>query len=74
MPSKQIIQVPHPALVSMSDAITNLQSPETIQLVDDLIDTLRSAKIGLGISAPQLGVNKRVFVTEIPKLPHRADS
>jgi peptide deformylase len=42
------------------DAIT----PETRQLVDDMIETMHAAP-GIGLAAPQIGVPLRVFVVDL---------
>lgn len=34
------------------------------KLLDDMVDTMRSAK-GVGLAAPQVGVNKRVIIVDI---------
>ena len=40
--------------------------PETQQLIDDMIDTMREAN-GLGLAAIQIGVPERVIVIEMPE-------
>jgi peptide deformylase len=59
----QIITYPHPALQRVSDPITNF-GEETRQLVDDLYRMAASlpAHTCAGLAAPQIGVNKRVFI------------
>lgn len=48
-----------------SDKITNLKA--------DLVDTLRAQKLGVGISAVQIGEAVRLFAIEIKKTPARPD-
>ena len=40
-------------------------TPRTIQLLDDMIDTMRDAD-GVGLAAPQIGVLRRIVVIETP--------
>jgi peptide deformylase len=44
-----------------SDAVT---APSTRALIDDLLDTLRSAR-GVGLAAPQLGIGQRICVVDV---------
>lgn len=37
-------------------------------LIDDLVDTMRQAR-GVGLSAPQVGVGRQIFVYEVPDDP-----
>ena len=43
------------------DAVT---APSTRALIDDLLDTLRSAH-GVGLAAPQVGIRKRICVVDV---------
>jgi peptide deformylase len=45
-----------------SDPITNVTDAE-VQLVKDMIETMYKAP-GVGLAAPQIGVNKRIMVTD----------
>jgi peptide deformylase len=44
--------------------LAELRSPETQQLIDDLIETRRAAG-GAGLAAPQLSVSRRIAVIEV---------
>lgn len=37
----------------------------TVQLVEDMIDTLHNTENGIGLAAPQVGVLKRIFVIDM---------
>jgi peptide deformylase len=53
--------------------ITELREPETQQLIDDLIETMRSAG-GAGLAATQVSVLKRIAVIEVgenPRYPYK---
>ena len=45
-----------------SDSVTNITQAE-VQLVQDMIETMYKAP-GVGLAAPQIGVSKRVMVTD----------
>jgi len=72
MAIKQVVQIGNPILLERCEEVYDYSSKETLQIVGDLVDTLRSFGDKLiGISAPQIGYNKRIFVTEISDQPHR---
>lgn len=53
--------------------LAEIESPETQQLIDDLIDTMRDAN-GAGLAANQIGVQQRVVVMEVgenPRYPYK---
>jgi peptide deformylase len=59
-----IVTIPHPALRKVSDVVseTELGKSEFKKLLADLSVALRTRDDGVGLSAPQIAVNKRVFV------------
>ncbi len=65
MPVLPIVRLGHPALRAVSKALSpaSLASPETQQLVEDMIETMREAH-GVGLAASQVGVEVQVFVYE----------
>jgi peptide deformylase len=66
MPVRPIVRLGHPALRTPARAVPpdQIGGPELQALVDDLIDTMREAQ-GVGLAAPQLGVELQVFVYEV---------
>lgn len=64
---RKIIQTPNQILNKTSDTITTdeIGTSELNQLITDMQDTLSHQPIGAGISAVQVGVTKRVFITKI---------
>jgi peptide deformylase len=50
-----------PRLLQISEPITEFSSPELLQLIADMQDTM-AALNGAGIAAPQIGVLKRVVI------------
>lgn len=63
---KQVLTLPNEQLRQRSDEVMNFDKAFD-QIIKDLIDTLeaQSDPPGLGLSAPQIGVFKRVFVARI---------
>lgn len=59
---KEIIQVGDERLLKMSQEVADTKAPEVQQLLRDLDEALASQADGVAISAPQIGVNLRVFV------------
>ncbi len=59
-----IVTVPHPALRTTSKELqgVDIGAHDTKKLLVDLSEALASRNDGVGLSAPQIGVNKRVFV------------
>lgn len=57
-------QIGHPAIRERSVPVVSASSAATKKIVRDLIDSMRSYNL-VGMAAPQIGINKRVFVTEI---------
>ena len=62
MALKEIITVPHPTLLKRARKVTDF-GPQLQTLVDDMLETLRSAP-GVGLSAPQVDVPLRLVVIE----------
>lgn len=63
MAVRETIQIGHPALKAFNQEIIDFSAPALVQLVVDLRDTMRATGL-IGIAAPQIGENFRVFVTE----------
>jgi len=63
MPVRPIVRLGHPALRAVAGALSpeGLASPETQQLIDDMVDTMHEAH-GVGLAAPQVGAELQLFV------------
>lgn len=61
----RILHDPEPTLRVKSTEMDpgDIQTPETQKLIDEMIETMRKAN-GVGIAAPQVGVNKRLIVVD----------
>jgi peptide deformylase len=57
-----IVIAPDPRLKEVSEPVTEI-TPEILRLLDDMLDTMYAAK-GVGLSAVQVGVMKRVVVMD----------
>jgi peptide deformylase len=57
-----LVTLPTPSLRDPSVAVTNdsLQSPDMQRLIDEMFPTMHAAR-GIGLAAPQIGHNIRVF-------------
>lgn len=62
MAIREIVYVPEPVLRRKAHKVTDF-GPSFQQLVDDMVDTMRDAP-GVGLAAPQIGVDQRVVVIE----------
>jgi peptide deformylase len=65
MPVRPIVRLGHPALRALAGPLApeRLASPETQQLIDDMIETMREAH-GVGLAASQVEVGLQLFVYE----------
>lgn len=70
MAVRKVIQIGHPALKAKNKIIANSNSPKMKQLIIDLVDTMRKNDL-IGIAAPQIGENYKIFVTEPRKTKTR---
>lgn len=58
---KDIVQYGDPRLRQISEPV-DIKDPETHAIAKDLVDTLAKSETGIGLAAPQIGINKRVIV------------
>lgn len=70
----KVAQIGHPALRSSARAVSaeQLASPGFQRLIDDLVDTMREYA-GVGIAAPQVREEFRVFAMEVVASPRYPD-
>src|SRR4051812_28067994 len=74
MPVLPIVRLGHPALRSPARALPpdRLGDPEIQALLDDMVETMKDAR-GVGLAAPQIGVELQVFVYEAPPRLERTE-
>ncbi len=65
MAKLKIVKIGDPVLRSISRPVENI-TPRTLQLIDDMIDTMHAAD-GVGLAAPQVGILRRIVVIETPE-------
>lgn len=65
MPVCPIVRLGHPALRTPAEPLApgRIRDPEVQELIDDMIETMADER-GVGLAAPQLGVELQVFVYE----------
>lgn len=73
MAVKKLLQIGDPKLKAPNLEVTDseLRSPELEAIITALTDTMRAAGL-VGIAAPQIGINKQIFLTELRETPHRS--
>jgi len=67
---RSVVQVGNPIIRRKSKKVTSVTSLKIKKTIRDLTQTMRAANL-VGISAPQIGLNLRVLLTEIRKTPYR---
>lgn len=65
--NKEILKHPNPFLNKKSEEVKEV-SQEILQLASDMIETMNNNQ-GVGLAAPQIGVSKRIIVTDDGKGP-----
>jgi peptide deformylase len=60
---RETLQIGDPRLKETNREITDFDDPKVRQVVEDLVETMRAAEL-VGLAAPQIGENWRIFVTE----------
>ena len=63
MAVRETTQIGDPRLKASNKRIKNFNDPVLKQLVEDLVDSMRAGGL-IGMAAPQIGENYKVFVTE----------
>ena len=71
MAVKKILLYPNPLLLETSSRIDNFDE-NVVSLSRDLIDTMYDAD-GVGLAAPQIGINKRIFVIDCSQEGEKKD-
>jgi peptide deformylase len=66
------VQAGNPIIHIKSNNVADFSSVETERIVADLIDTMRAEDL-VGMAAPQIGENVRIFVTEVRETKYRKE-
>ena len=72
-----IVLYGEPVLEKQAAAVTEFDTPELHQLIEDMFESMYAAK-GVGLAAPQIGIAKRIAVIDLsvaedPAAEDRAD-
>jgi peptide deformylase len=59
-----IVRYGHPVLEQKAQSISEFDTPELNQLVEDMFESMYAAR-GVGLAAPQIGVSKRLAVIDV---------
>src|SRR5258708_4738102 len=70
MAIKNVLQSDNPLLSTKNKLIKKFLAPEIQKTILDLTDTMRQVSL-IGMAAPQIGKNLRVFITEIRPTKYR---
>src|SRR5688572_2575943 len=68
----KIARMGHPVLKRRADPVEDPTSPEIVNLINDMIDTLNDVG-GVGLAAPQVHVPLRVVIFHVPKARMEAE-
>lgn len=67
---ENVIQIGNPILRKKNELIKNVKDKEVLKTIEDLTDSMRHYGL-VGMAAPQIGKNIKIFVTEIRPTPSR---
>src|SRR5438445_5831138 len=59
-----IVKYGHPVLEKRGEDITEFDTPDLHQLVEDMFESMYAAH-GVGLAAPQIGIGKRLAVIDV---------
>lgn len=72
MAVKTVLKMGDPRLLRLAKPVETFATPELRELLDDLFDTMRAAD-GVGIAAPQIGVDLQVVIFGFEQNPRYPD-
>lgn len=67
---QEVTQIGSPILHKKAKPIKNFEWKDVKKTIEDLVDTMRQNNL-IGMAAPQIGSNIRIFVTELRETKHR---
>lgn len=73
MPNQPILLYPHPVLKKLCHRVEIIDAA-IMNLVNDLLDTMRAGPGSVGVAAPQIGVTLRVCVVDVSASRHGKDN
>ena len=66
MAIRPVLRLGNPLLLQKSRPVTDFNTPELEQLIDDMLDTMK-AENGAGLAAPQIGVLKKIIYLHVDR-------
>ncbi len=72
MAVRPVVRMGDPRLLQVSEPIKEFDTPELHALITDMFDTMHATD-GIGIAAPQIGINKRIIIFGLEKNPRDPD-
>jgi peptide deformylase len=73
MAAREVLRMGHPVLRERSKPVEQFGTPELLELVADMKDTM-AAKNGAGLAAPQIGVSQRIVIFGVDRNPRYPDA
>lgn len=73
MTVREILRMGDPRLLRQAEPVQSFGTPELLELVDDMFETMRSAN-GAGLAAPQIGVNLQLVIFGFGRLNRYPDA
>jgi len=67
---ENVIQIGSPILRAKNKTVSNVEEKNVVETIQNLTDSMRHYNL-VGMAAPQIGANLKMFVTEIRKTPTR---
>lgn len=68
---KQVTQVGNPIIRKKSKTVTDIKTKETQMIIQNLKDSISYLNL-VGMVAPQIGINKKIFISKISKTKFRS--
>jgi len=67
-----IVKYGDPVLEREAETVTEFDTPELHQFIEDMFDSMYAAK-GVGLAAPQIGVSRKIAVIDVSNAENPAD-
>ena len=67
-----IVKFGNPVLVREADTVSDFDTPELNQFLDDMFESMYAAK-GVGLAAPQIGIGRKIAVIDVSNGQNPAD-
>ncbi len=68
--ARPVLTEPNQTLRKTSKAVSvkKIKTPEMAELLADMVETMKKEN-GVGVAAPQIGINERIFIAQTPNGP-----